>query len=133
MNFQSISPKSHYSYCWLRFFIKNIGLLKGRFNINKTKNTIPNIVTNGNEQWVPFAYVTGNPLNLQSGIASIQKISGGATMIQTYNSNTTYEPSTLGIWLNGGNTYFAIPVNPVPETAKIGNAFINIWCIVNKT
>lgn len=104
--------------------------IRGNFNINKLRSAITNTVTNGAEIWMPLAYVSGNPVGLQEGIASRQILANCCITNVTPNAGTSMlRMVDGGLWLIGGNTYIGVLITNIASDTTIANIGMNCFAV----
>lgn len=102
--------------------------IRGNFNINKLRSAITNTVTNGSEIWMPLAFVSGNPVGLQEGIANRQILANCCLTNVTPNAGTSeLKMVDGGLWLIGGNTYIGVLITNIANDTTIANIGMNCF------
>ena len=107
-----------------------VTFIRGNFNINKLRSAITNTVTNGSEIWMPLAFVTGNPVGLQEGIANRQILANCCLTNATPNAGTSaLRMVDGGLWLIGGNTYIGVLISNIVSDTTIANIGMNCFAV----
>lgn len=107
-----------------------MSFIRGNFNINKLRSAITNTVTNGVEIWMPLAFVSGNPVGLQEGIANRQILANCCQTNVTPNAGTsTLRMIDGGLWLIGGNTYIGVLITNIASDTTIANIGMNCFAV----
>lgn len=104
--------------------------IRGNFNINKLRSAITNTVTNGSEIWMPLAFVSGNPVGMQEGIANRQILANCCLTNVTPNAGTsTLRMVDGGLWLIGSNTYIGVLITNIASDTTIANIGMNCFAV----